>query len=68
MAILFRLKLVSTSFMCLTKRKHFKTYEKCFLFYQKAPFILDTFKFLHFPLPLFFPLSATAGFKEVDWR
>ena len=37
-----------------------------FYFIYKALFVLEIFKFLYFPLPLFLSLSAIA--LEVDWR
>ena len=64
--ILFcQLKLVST--ISVLAIKLLKNYQKCFLLYQKTPFVLKIFKLLYFPPPLFFPFLAIADFiEEVD--
>ena len=43
-----------------------KTMKNVFYFIEKALFVLKIFKFLYFPLPLFFPLSVIV--LEVDQR
>ena len=64
------LKLVSaiflSSFHFTPNDSPLKIMKNVFYFIQKAPFVLEIFKFLYFHLPLFSPLSAIA--LEVDRR
>ena len=49
------------------QNKTFNKLEKILFFIKKAPFVLKIFKFLYFPLPLFFRFLVIADFiEEVD--
>ena len=53
------IKLVDASFNC-------RNIKNAFYFTKKAPFVLEIFKFLHFPFPFVFPfLAIAADFIEI---
>ena len=55
------LGLVSAIFLCFTKRKHFKNYEKCFMFHLKSSFCSKNIQIF-----IFFPFRFTFyRFKEL---
>ena len=47
------------NFLSFTKRKHFKNYEKCFLFHRKSPFCFRDIQFF-----VFFPFLSTASRRK----
>ena len=66
--LLGQLKLVSTFFIFVIKKKLLKNYQNSFYFTKKASFVLNIFKFLYFFLTRFLLFLAIAGFtKEVGW-
>ena len=61
------LELVSSIFIYFTKRKHLKNYGKWY-FIEKALFVIEIFKFLFFPLLIFFRhLFFQEKFKSINF-